>query len=141
MKKNVLKTFLALITVFSVIFVGCAGDAGDTGDNSSNTSVTLEETPGTVGKPSSVLLAASEFMKELDANNEKVVFLYYRPDGSYSDWGIWLWEDGGNGEFAYNVTAGKFNNKSVTFNNVIHILSIFNYICIHIYLYPFICTL
>ena len=113
MKKTLFKTFLALITVFSVIFVGCAGDAGD---NSSNTSVTLEETPGTVGKPSNELLAASELMKELDGNNEKVIFMYYRPDGSYSKWGIWLWEDGGNGELAYNVTAGKFENKTVEFN-------------------------
>ena len=30
MKKNVLKTFLALITVFSVIFVGCASEGDDT---------------------------------------------------------------------------------------------------------------
>ena len=29
MKKNVLKTFLALITVFSVIFVGCASEGDD----------------------------------------------------------------------------------------------------------------
>ena len=109
MKKNVLKTFLTLIAVFSVIFVGCAGDAGDS-------SVTLEETPGTVGQPSNELLAASELMKELDGNNEKVIFMYYRPDGSYSKWGIWLWEDGGDGKFAYNVTAGKFENKTVEFD-------------------------
>ena len=109
MKKNVLKTFLTLIAVFSVIFVGCAGDAG-------NSSVTLEETPGTVGQPSNELLAASELMKELDGDNEKVIFMYYRPDGSYSKWGIWLWEDGGDGKFAYNVTAGKFENKTVEFD-------------------------
>ena len=109
MKKNVLKTFLTLIAVFSVIFVGCAGDAGDS-------SVTLEETPGTVGQPSNELLAASELMKELDGDNEKVIFMYYRPDGSYSKWGIWLWEDGGDGKFAYNVTAGKFENKTVEFD-------------------------
>ena len=30
MKKNVLKTFLALITVFSVIFIGCASEGDDT---------------------------------------------------------------------------------------------------------------
>ena len=70
MKKNVLKTFLTLIAVFSVIFVGCAGDAG-------NSSVTLEETPDTVGQPSNELLAASELMKELDGKNEKVIFMYY----------------------------------------------------------------
>ena len=29
MKKNVLKTFLALIAVFSVIFVGCASEGDD----------------------------------------------------------------------------------------------------------------
>ena len=32
MKKNVLKTFLALITVFYVIFVGCASE-GTVDDN------------------------------------------------------------------------------------------------------------
>ena len=85
------------------MFAGCSSGGDDD-------SVKLQEIPGTIGKVNSELLAASELMKELDGNDEKVIFMYYRPDGSYSKWGIWLWEDGGNGELAYNVTAGKFEN-------------------------------
>ena len=115
MKKNVLKTLLALIAVFSVIFVGCAGDAGD---SSGSDSQALEKEPGTVGEVSAPLLGAAELLKELDPNDEKVIFFYYRPDGKYSDWGLWLWEDAGNGtDDGYDLTKGKFQEKNVTVNN------------------------
>ena len=112
MKKNVLKTLLALITVFSVIFVGCAGDAGDTSSESP------AEKPGTLGEISAPLLGAAELLEEIDPNNEKVIFFYYRPDGNYSDWGLWLWEDAGDGtDDGFNLTKGKFEGKNITVNN------------------------
>lgn len=112
MKKNVLKTLLALITVFSVIFVGCAGDAGDTNSEAP------AKKPGTLGEISAPLLGAAELLEEIDPNNEKVIFFYYRPDGNYSDWGLWLWEDAGNGtDDGFNLTKGKFEGKNITVNN------------------------
>ena len=111
--KNVFKTFLAMITVCSVIFVGCAGDVGD-----SSGSIVLEKEPGTVGEVSAPLLGAAELLNEIDPNNEKVIFFYYRPDGKYSDWGLWLWEDAGNGtDDGYTLTKGKFKGTNVTINN------------------------
>ena len=109
MKKRKFKVLLSLILGAAVMFAGCSSGGDDD-------SVKLQEIPGTIGKVNSELLAASELMKELDGDNEKVIFMYYRPDGSYSKWGIWLWEDGGDGKFAYNVTAGKFENKTVEFD-------------------------
>ena len=109
MKKRKFKVLLSLFLGAAVMFAGCSSGGDDD-------SVKLQEIPGTIGKVNSELLAASELMKELDGNDEKVIFMYYRPDGSYSKWGIWLWEDGGDGKFAYNVTAGKFENKTVEFD-------------------------
>lgn len=50
---------------------------------------TIEETPEAI----KIVIAAKE---KLGANDEAVLY-YYRPDGNYTDWDLWLWADGAGG--------------------------------------------
>ncbi|MCH5149106.1 MAG: type I pullulanase [Spirochaetales bacterium] len=50
---------------------------------------TIEETPEAI----KIVIAAKE---KLGANDEAVLY-YYRPDGNYTDWNVWLWVDAGEG--------------------------------------------
>lgn len=109
MKK--LKVFVAFLASAAMFFASCASDSGG------NDSVKPKVKPGTVGQPSVELLAAADLLKDIDSNNEKTIFFYYREDGDYSNWALWLWEDGGNGELAYKSTVGKFKSKEVVFEN------------------------
>ena len=102
---------LATLALFAAgTFAGCSSDGG-------SDSVKLQETPGTIGKASDELLAGAELLKEIDTDNEKTILFYYRPDGKYSDWGLWLWEDNGSGlDAVYDATAGKFESKTIVYN-------------------------
>ena len=110
MKK--LKVLTALLAGVAIFFASCASDSG--GDDS----VKTEVAPGTVGKATDELLAAADLLKEVDSNNEKTILFYYRKDGNYADWALWLWENGGNGELAYSSTVGKFKSKNITYNEI-----------------------
>ena len=106
MKKRKFKVLLSLVLGAAVMFAGCASGGDDN-------SVKLQEIPGTIGKVNSELLAASELAKKIDPNDEKVILFYNRADGNYSDWALWLWEDGGEGELAFSSTIGQFKSKDV----------------------------
>ena len=103
---------VAALALFAAgTFAGCSSDGGE------SDSVKLQEIPGTIGKASDELLAGAELLKEIDSDNEKTILFYYRPDGEYSDWGLWLWEDNGNGvDAVYDATAGKFESKTIVYN-------------------------
>ena len=109
MKKRKFKVLLSLILGAAVMFAGCSSGGDDD-------SVKLQEIPGTIGKVNSELLAASELAKEIDPNDEKVILFYNRADGNYSDWALWLWEDGGEGELAFSSTIGQFKSKDVLYD-------------------------
>ena len=101
MKKN-FKTVAFLVSVVFAFF-GCASDGG--GGNP-------EVAPGTIGSADPALLATAKLAQQVDPDNSKVILFYYRPDGKYSDWGLWLWKKGGDGEPGYDAT--KTNAKSET---------------------------
>lgn len=109
MKKRKFNVLLSLFLGAAVMFAGCSSGGDDN-------SVKLQEIPGTIGKVSSELLAASELAKEIDPNDEKVILFYNRADGNYSDWALWLWEDGGDGELAFSSTIGQFESKDVLYD-------------------------
>ena len=106
MKNMLLKFGAAVLFVSAVFFAGCAGSPDD------GNKITQAVEPGTVGQPPE-LLAASKLAKEIDPADNNVILFYYRPDGKYADWGLWLWKDGGEGEAGYNATRGKAVSRTI----------------------------
>ena len=94
MKKN-LKTVAFLVSVLFTFF-SCANDGGGG---------TPEVTPGTIGSADPALLATAKLAQQVDPDNSNVILFYYRPDGKYTDWGLWLWPKGGEGEPGYDATS------------------------------------
>ena len=102
MKKN-FKTVAFLISVVFA-FLGCASDGG--GENP-------EVAPGTIGSADPALLATAKLAQQVDPDNSNVILFYYRPDGKYTDWGLWLWKKGGKGDPGYDATSGKAEYETV----------------------------
>jgi pullulanase len=75
--------------VFSL--VGCGDKAGG-GDSEENK--TPDVTPGTMSEINPALVNAVDLSKSLDPDKKNVILFYYRPDGNYSSWGLWLWPTG-----------------------------------------------
>ena len=103
MKKN-LKWLLCLLSTMAILFAGCATDGGDSTSSP-------EVTPGTVGTGDPALLAASK-ASAADTSSDAILY-YYRPDGNYSPWGLWLWKAGGDGQPGYDATSGKVQTVTV----------------------------
>ena len=102
MKKN-LKTVAFLVSVLFTFF-SCANDGGGG---------TPEVTPGTIGSADPALLATAKLAQQVDPDNSNVILFYYRPDGKYTDWGLWLWPKGGKGDPGYDATSGKAEYETV----------------------------
>ena len=102
MKKN-FKTVAFLVSVVFA-FLGCASDGG--GGNP-------EVAPGTIGSADPALLATAKLAQQVDPDNSKVILFYYRPDGKYTDWGLWLWPTGGEGQPGYDATSKKAKSETV----------------------------
>ena len=102
MKKKLKAVAFLVSVVFA--FLGCASDGG--GENP-------EVAPGTIGSADPALLATAKLAQQVDPDNSKVILFYYRPDGKYSDWGLWLWKKGGDGEPGYDATNKKAKSETV----------------------------
>ena len=102
MKKN-FKTVAFLVSVVFA-FLGCASDGG--GGNP-------EVAPGTIGSADPALLATAKLAQQVDPDNSKVILFYYRPDGKYTNWGLWLWKKGGDGEPGYDATKTRAKSETV----------------------------
>ena len=109
MKKN-LKWLLCLLSTIAIMFAGCATDGGDSTSSP-------EVTPGTVGTGDPALLAASK-VSAADTSSDAILY-YYRPDGNYSPWGLWLWKAGGDGQPGYDATSGKVQTVTVDGKKII----------------------
>lgn len=103
--KRIINSIIALIV--SILFlIGCEpsssssskkDNSGGGGSNGEKVAPgTIEETPEAI----KIVIAAKE---NLGANDEAVLY-YYRPDGNYTDWNVWLWVDAGEG------AQGDFTN-------------------------------
>ena len=101
---------LPMIAIAVLLFVGCPNGNGGvqlpTYDG--------EVMPGTVGDFPKDYKNAVAVAKVLDPEDEKVILFYFRKDGNYSPWGLWLWPDGGDGKQGYTDTDGKFQTDSET---------------------------
>lgn len=93
---------IAIAVCFALTLTACPGNV-DSGP---------EVEPGTIGSADPALTAALDDSKSL---GEDAVLYYYRADGDYSKWGLWLWTPGSKeGEDGYNATIGKATVKTVS---------------------------
>lgn len=100
---------IAMCLVFSL--VGCGDKAGGEGEEIK----TPEVTPGTMSEINPALIGAAELSKSLDSDKEDVILFYYRKDGNYDKWGLWLWPIGGEAKDEdFTETKGKFEKDTTT---------------------------
>ncbi|WP_455157316.1 pullulanase-associated domain-containing protein [Treponema socranskii] len=107
MKNMLLKFGAVVLFVSAVFFAGCAGSPDD------GNKIAQAVEPGTIGQPPESLFAASKLAQEIDPADSKVILFYYRPDGTYADWGLWLWKEGGEGGPGYEATKGKAVSRTI----------------------------
>lgn len=111
MKNILLKFGAAVLIVSAVFFAGCAGSTDEE-------TKAYDVEAGTIGQPPEVISAASKLAKEIDPAGNKVILFYYRPDGKYDDWGLWLWKTGGDGAAGYAATNGKAVKRNIDGKNI-----------------------
>lgn len=111
MKNILLKFGAAVLIVSAVFFAGCAGSTDEE-------TKAYDVEAGTIGQPPEVISAASKLAKEIDPAGNKVILFYYRPDGNYEDWGLWLWKTGGDGAAGYAATNGKAVKRNIDGKNI-----------------------
>ena len=90
MKRIINSIFVLVISMLFVI--GCAEPetSNNSGGGEKVAPGTIEPTPEDV----KILIAAKE---KLTPAADDAIFFYYRPDGDYTDWQIWLWAIGVDG--------------------------------------------
>lgn len=129
MMKRIINLIFTLIV--SILFViGCAepetnnsnnnnsnnNDNFDIGVGSGNEIVppgTIEETPEDV----KIVISAKE---KLEPTADDAILFYYRPDGNYEYWNLWVWADGADGiavHFAEPIDVDGKKVAYVNFNN------------------------
>ena len=115
MKKIIL--FCLSACLLGMLMLGCPNTGtGEQTPTSTTTTISYTAEPGTLEQGSeylSVMVAAKESMTILD---DEVVFFYYRPDGKYSDWSLWMWPTGGDGAENWDIITNKgYSVKSVSY--------------------------
>ena len=99
--------------------IGCGEKAGNEGTSFDETGNQGGKkptvTPGTIGEIDPALVNSSTLSNSLDPDKEDIILFYYRPDGKYTDWGLWLWPEGKDAkENDYTNTKGQFQVDSTT---------------------------
>lgn len=92
--KLLVLTVLFLFVSMGMVFAGGKADAG------------LSVEPGyfeSQGTPA--LAAVNKLDEQLNPSDDELVIYYYRPDGNYEPWALWIWAiDGGAGEAAWDYS-------------------------------------
>ncbi len=126
--KKVGKLFLGLFLGLTFLVTGCSDGSssnnaallammGSSSGSSSSGNLSADGNSadeGYVGSFAQPILNSVTLANSLDSANEKVILFYYRADKAYSNWGLWLWPDGGDGSPGYDDTNGKFQTDSST---------------------------
>lgn len=120
--KRIINLIFTLIVSMLFVF-SCADPTTDDNDNnkgSSGGSNGEKVAPGTIEptpEEAKIVIAARE---KLAPTDEDAVLFYYRPDGNYDDWDIWVWADGADGiavHFAEPIDVDGKKVAYVNFNN------------------------
>lgn len=122
MMKRIINLIFTLVVSMLFVF-SCADPTTDDNDNNKSNSGgsngekvapgTIEPTP----EEAKIVIAARE---KLAPTDEDAVLFYYRPDGNYDDWDIWVWADGADGiavHFAEPIDVDGKKVAYVNFNN------------------------
>ena len=110
MKKILLLLLAALCGL--ALCVSCANGSDD------ETKISLDKTPGTIGEFPGSLKAASAASSVIQTSVSDVIFFYYRPDGNYSGWDLYVWVDGGSGDTAGSFTTVTQNGLKLGYVNL-----------------------
>ena len=122
MMKRIINLIFTLIVSMLFVF-SCADPTTDDKDNNkSNSGGSNEEkvAPGTIEptpEEAKIVIAARE---KLAPTDEDAVLFYYRPDGNYEYWNLWVWADGADGiavHFADPIDVDGKKVAYVNFNN------------------------
>lgn len=122
MMKRIINLIFTLIVSMLFVF-SCADPTTDDKDNNkSNSGGSNEEkvAPGTIEptpEEAKIVIAARE---KLAPTDEDAVLFYYRPDGNYEYWNLWVWADGADGiavHFADPIDVDEKKVAYVNFNN------------------------
>ncbi|MBR2317661.1 MAG: type I pullulanase [Spirochaetales bacterium] len=120
--KRIINLIFTLIVSMLFVF-SCADPTTDDKDNNkSNSGGSNEEkvAPGTIEptpEEAKIVIAARE---KLAPTDEDAVLFYYRPDGNYEYWNLWVWADGADGiavHFADPIDVDGKKVAYVNFNN------------------------
>ena len=85
--------FILALTMSIFCLIGCA----EPGTNDNTPKPNEKVAPGTIEEtPEDVQIVISAKEKLLPAADDAILF-YYRPDGNYEGWDLWLWADGADG--------------------------------------------
>ena len=128
MMKRIINLIFTLIV--SILFViGCAEPETNNSNNNSNNNDNFDigvgsgkekVTPGTIEEtPEDVQIVISAKETLAPAADDAILF-YYRPDGNYEYWNLWVWADGADGiavHFAEPIDVDGKKVAYVNFNN------------------------
>lgn len=106
MKKIIL--FCLSACLLGMLMLGCPNT-----DTGTETVTSIQKYTGYVA-PAGTIEPASEYVQYMidakeqikPADNEIVLF-YYRPDGEYADWSLWMWPTGGDGAENFDAITDK----------------------------------
>ena len=91
--------FILALTMSIFCLIGCAepGTNDNNKNNSNSGSGNEKVAPGTIEPtPEDVQIVINAKEKLAPAADDAILF-YYRPDGNYEGWDLWLWADGADG--------------------------------------------
>ena len=91
--------FILALTMSIFCLIGCAepGTNDNNKNNSNSGSGNEKVAPGTIEEtPEDVQIVISAKERLAPAADDAILF-YYRPDGNYEGWDLWLWADGADG--------------------------------------------
>ena len=110
--------FILALTMSIFCLIGCAEPGTNDNNNSNSGSGNEKVAPGTIEPtPEDVQIVINAKEKLAPAADDAILF-YYRPDGNYEGWDLWLWADGADGVAVnFEPTAIEVDGKSIAYIN------------------------
>ena len=118
MMKRIINLIFTLVVSMLFVF-SCADPSTDSNNSSSGGSSGEEVTPGTIEEtPEDVQIVINAKEKLSPAADDTILF-YYRPDGEYEDWDLWLWGDTADGVTVnFEPTPIEIDGKKIAYINL-----------------------
>lgn len=108
----------SIITLIAALFflIGCEAENNTSTQGGGSSSGAEKVAPGTIEETPQEVKTVIAAKEKLGAADDEVVLYYYRPDGDYTDWDVWLWADGADGiSVLFNDTPIDVDGKKVAY--------------------------